>query len=107
MVLKMKVENWQWVSGLGGLRGCGGCLVLFGIVRVVSSSVPCRFPNPYHIVACFLHDPGSLSGSGTAPAVPAGEPSGVKFAGRSVVAAVRRANWPRVFRDCGCVLQGL
>jgi hypothetical protein len=28
--------------------------------------------------------------------VPAGEPSGVKFAGRSIVVAVRQVNWPCV-----------
>jgi hypothetical protein len=60
----------------------------------------------------WLGYPSSMADDGAADegrelAVPAGEPSGVKFAGRSVVAAVRRANWPRVFRDCGCVLRGL
>lgn len=35
--------------------------------------------------------------------VPVGEPSGVKIAGWSVVAAARRVNWPFLFRNCGSV----
>jgi hypothetical protein len=43
---------------------------------------------------------------GNEPRVPTGDPSGVKLAGRSVVAAVRRVNWPRVFRSgCGFVMR--
>jgi len=35
--------------------------------------------------------------------VPVGEPSGVKIAGWSVVAAECRVNWPFLFRSCGSV----
>jgi len=57
-------EGGTWVSGLGG---CGGCLVLFGVVRVVSGLVPHRSSSHCIVVACILHNRGFLRDSGTAP----------------------------------------
>ena len=58
-----------------GIGGCRGCLVLFGVVPVVSSQFPVDSRFHRIVVACIPHNRGFLRDSGTAPH---GDESGIR-----------------------------